>query len=78
MIKETLTRTAPPEQYFELQHVYIKDVGEVERQESVRQPSGQMRVVTRMTLVDEEDLAPPGVPKVSLKNGKAGSRTPVK
>jgi tRNA_anti-like len=54
VIKEAITRFDRSVQYIEIRHVYVRDVGEVERQESVRLPSGQMRLVSVMRLVDDQ------------------------
>jgi hypothetical protein len=53
IVKEAIANLKRPDVYVEVRHVYVKDVGEVEREEAVRLPSGQMKIVSRMRLVEE-------------------------
>jgi len=78
VVLETITRAAPLEQYFEIRHVYVKDIGEVERQESARLASGQMRVVSLMTLIEDEDLVPPAKPPEAKNANSATDLRPNK
>jgi hypothetical protein len=63
VIKEVVTNIAKPERYFEIQHVYVQEVGEVEQIESSRATSGLMRIYSVMRLVEENELSSEGPPK---------------
>ena len=80
VIKETVIKMAPPEKYFEIRHIYVRDVGEVERQESVRLVSGQMRVHSIMKLIEDEEVALYGKPGAAPKSasGPKSSKAPGK
>jgi tRNA_anti-like len=71
VIKETVTKMTPPEKYLEIRHIYIRDVGEVERQESVRLFSGQMRVHSVMKLIEDEEVALHGKPGPASKSANS-------
>jgi hypothetical protein len=64
---------APPEKYLEIRHIYVRDVGEVERQESVRLVSGQIRVHSIMKLIEDEEVTLHGKPGPAPKSGNSAS-----
>jgi hypothetical protein len=51
-IRESITDIKRPDVYREIRHVFVKDVGEVEREEATRLPSGQMKIGSLMRLTE--------------------------
>jgi hypothetical protein len=54
-IRESITDLKRPAAYTEIRHVYAKDMGEVEREEATRLPSGQMKIISLMRLAAQGD-----------------------
>jgi tRNA_anti-like len=52
-IREAITDLKRPDLYAEIRHVFVRNVGEVEREETARLPSGQMKVISLMRLAED-------------------------
>jgi hypothetical protein len=71
IVRETITMGKDPHHPGEIEHVYVKGVGEVERREVQRLTSKEQRLVSELKLVDEPRPAPD--PK-QARPGEAGGR----
>jgi hypothetical protein len=71
VVRETITLGKDPHHPGQIEHVYVKGVGEVERHEVLRLTSKEQRLVSELKLVDEPRPAPD---PASAKPGEANSR----
>jgi hypothetical protein len=87
-IREAITDLKRPDALVEITHVYVKDLGEVEREEAARLPNGQMKVISLMKLVEDDSSraqedrsmqtptqkAPVGKVAIDSKDSKAANK----
>src|SRR5262249_39439842 len=58
VIKETVTRNDDPDHPSEIRHVYVQDLGEIERQEWIQITTKEKKVVSEKKLVEENARVP--------------------
>jgi hypothetical protein len=72
VIKEVVITNGEDHRPSEVRHVYVQDFGEVERQETLRLPSGEKKILAEKRLVEDIASVPAGEKPPRAGDGKEG------